>query len=79
LAELIALKNDNGDKPHYINAIDDIYQEIINYIPENGLSETQYVDETFVHILCQTASDSMQIYKISEKAGLYAWATSRDN
>ena len=78
LAELIDLKNESGGKPHYVNAIDDIYQEIITYMSENGLSETQYVDETFVHILCQTASDAMQTYKISEKAGLYAWATSRD-
>ena len=45
---------------------------------ENSMSEAQYVDETFVHILCQTASDAMQTYKINEKAGLYAWATSRD-
>jgi hypothetical protein len=72
------LKNDSGGKPHYINAIDDIYQEIVNYMSENSLSETQYIDETFVHILCQTASDAMQTYKINEKAGLYAWATSRD-
>jgi DNA helicase HerA-like ATPase len=78
LAELVALKNDSGGKPHYINAIDDIYQEIVNYMSENRMSEAQYVDETFVHILCQTASDAMQTYKINEKAGLYAWATSRD-
>lgn len=42
------------------------------------MTEAQYVDETFVHVLCQTASDAMQTYKINEKAGLYAWATSRD-
>jgi hypothetical protein len=75
---LVALKNDSGDKPHYINAIDDIYQEIVNYMSENSMSEAQYIDETFVHVLCQTASDAMQTYKINEKAGLYAWATSRD-
>jgi uncharacterized protein len=78
LAELVALKNDSAGKPHYINAIDDIYQEIVNYMSENSMTEAQYVDETFMHILCQTASDAMQTYKINEKAGLYAWATSRD-
>ena len=78
LAELVSLKNDSAGKPHYINAIDDIYQEIINYMSDNKLTEAQYVDEAFVHILCQVASEAMQTYKISEKAGLYAWAGSRD-
>jgi hypothetical protein len=78
LAELVSLKNESAGKPHYINAIDDIYQEIVNYMSDNELNENHYVDEAFVHILCQVASEAMQTYKISEKAGLYSWAGSRD-
>ena len=40
-------------KPHYINAIDDIYQEILNYMSDRGLTEKQLIDETFVQILSQ--------------------------
>jgi hypothetical protein len=78
LSELSDLKSECVGKPHYINAIDDIYQEIINYMSDHGLTEAQSIDETFVHILSQTATDAMQTYKISEKDGLYAWASSRD-
>ena len=78
LAELVSLKNDSAGKPHYINAIDDIYQKVVDYMSENKLTESHYIDEAFVNILCQVASKAMQAYSISEKAGLYAWAGSRD-
>jgi uncharacterized protein len=55
LAELVSLKNESVGKPHYINAIDDIYQEIVNYMSQNEFTENHYVDEAFVHILCQVA------------------------
>ena len=56
LAELVSLKNESVGKPHYINAIDDIYQEIVTYMFDNGLTESNYVDEAFVHIIKKISS-----------------------
>ena len=78
LEELADLKNESAGKPHYINAIDDIHQEILNYMSDRGLTEKQLIDETFVQILSQIAADAMQTYKINEKALLFGWASSRD-
>jgi hypothetical protein len=34
---------------------------------QNELTEAQYVDQPFVHVLCQVASEAMETYKISER------------
>jgi DNA helicase HerA-like ATPase len=67
----------NIDKPHYMNAIDKIYDEILEYVDEHGLSENQKVSEDFVCFLDQTATEAVDQFKVNEKAGLYAWATTR--
>jgi hypothetical protein len=43
-----------------------------------ALPETQFIDEAFISFLSQMATETVQTFKISEKAGLYAWATTRD-
>jgi hypothetical protein len=60
LAELIALKSESVGKPHYINAIDDIYQKLLDCMIENGLTETHFIDENFVHIICEVAMNAMK-------------------
>ena len=44
----------------------------------NGLSENQEVSEEFVTHLDVVAREAMETYKINEKAGLYAWGTTRN-
>ncbi|MFY9798368.1 MAG: hypothetical protein WAK17_18995 [Candidatus Nitrosopolaris sp.] len=78
LAELIALKSESVGKPHYINAIDDIYQKLLDCMIENGLTETHFIDENFVHILCEVAMNAMKTCEVNDKASLYAWTTTRD-
>lgn len=76
--ELSQLKNESTGKPHYINAVGEIHQKILNYLEVKALLETQFIDEAFISFLSQMASETVQTFKISEKAGLYAWATTRD-
>jgi DNA helicase HerA-like ATPase len=78
MAELGALKNDSIDKPHYMNAIEDIYQVMVEFMSNNDLNINSLINEKFVEVLSEIASASMKTYKINEKAGLYAWAISRD-
>jgi hypothetical protein len=78
LEEVSAQRAANIDKnPHYVNAIDKICDEILGYIDEHGLSENEKVSEDFVHFLDQMASQTVEQFKVNEKSGVYAWATTR--
>ncbi|MGZ5471477.1 MAG: hypothetical protein ACXWE0_07370, partial [Nitrososphaeraceae archaeon] len=45
---------------------------------QNNLNESSFIDENFVQILSISAIEAMKTFKVSDKAGLYAWASSRD-
>jgi DNA helicase HerA-like ATPase len=75
--ELTAQRKDSVDKPHYINAIDRIHDAILEYMEENGLSEGQEVNEAFVQYIDPVAVEAIDQFKVHEKSGLYAWATTR--
>ena len=77
LDELDAQRRDSADKPHYINAIDKIHDAVVEFVEENGLSENQEVSEKFVNYVDGLASEVMQEFKVHEKSGLFAWATTR--
>jgi DNA helicase HerA-like ATPase len=75
--ELKEQRKKSTDKPHYLNAIDKIHDAILEYMEEHGLSENQEVDEDFVRYIDQIAIETIQEFKVHEKSGLYAWATTR--
>jgi hypothetical protein len=76
--ELEDLRKDSSAKPVYVNAIDAIHDDVRQFVEQNGLSENQEVSEEFVTHLDVAARGAMETYKINEKAGLYAWATTRN-
>jgi DNA helicase HerA-like ATPase len=75
--ELSAQRKDSVDKPHYMNAIDKIHDAILEYVEEHGLSENQEVSDDFVGFIDQVATEAIEQFKVHEKSGLYAWATTR--
>jgi DNA helicase HerA-like ATPase len=75
--ELTAQRKDSVDKPHYINAIDRIHDAMLEYMEDNGLIEGQEVNEAFVQYIDPVAVEAMEQFKVHEKSGLYAWATTR--
>jgi DNA helicase HerA-like ATPase len=75
--ELKEQRKKSTDKPHYLNAIDKIHDAVLEYMEEHGLSENQEVDEDFVRYIDQIAIETIQEFKVHEKSGLYAWATTR--
>jgi len=77
--ELDGQRGGNIDKPHYLNAIDEIHDAILKYVDQHGLSENQKVSEDFVHYLDQTATETVGQFKVHDKSGLYAWATTRSS
>ncbi len=75
--ELSAQRKDSVGKPHYMNAIDKIHDVILEYVEEHGLSENQEVNRDFIGYIDQLATETIQQFKVHEKSGLYAWATTR--
>lgn len=78
LKELEDLKNESTGKPHYLDAINQIYTKLFECMTQNNLNESSFIDENFVQILSISAIEAMKTFKVSDKAGLYAWASSRD-
>jgi len=75
--ELKDQRKKSTDKPHYLNVIDKIHDAILEYMEKHGLSENREVDEHFVRYIDQIAIETIQEFKVHEKSGLYAWATTR--
>jgi hypothetical protein len=75
--DLAAQRKDSVDKPHYMDAIDKIHDAVLEYVEEHGLSENEEVSEDFVNYIDSIAIGTMEEYKVHEKSGLYAWATTR--
>ncbi len=79
MEELDDQRGGSLDKPHYINALDKIYDAIRGYVEEHGLSENQHVTEDFIHYVDQIATETVEQFKVHDKSGLYAWATTRNS
>jgi DNA helicase HerA-like ATPase len=77
MEELDDQRNESTGKGHYINAIDEIHDEIREYLEEQGLSENQEVNESFVSLLDEIARTAVEKFKVHDKSGLFAWATTR--
>ena len=75
--ELNEQRKKSTDKPHYLNAIDKIHDVILEYVEGHGVSENQEVNENFVRYIDPLAIETIQEFKVHEKSGLYAWATTR--
>ncbi|HEX7142858.1 MAG TPA: DUF87 domain-containing protein, partial [Nitrososphaeraceae archaeon] len=72
LKELEDLKNESTGKPHYLDAINQIYTKLFECMTQNNLNESSFIDENFVQILSISAIEAMKTFKVSDKAGLYA-------
>ena len=77
LEELSTQRKDNVGKPHYMNAIDRIHDAVLEYLEENGLSEGETVNEAFVDHIDAVAREAVEQFRVHDKSGLYAWATTR--
>jgi len=77
LDDLEGLRKDSIDRPHYVNAIDEIRDAIRDYLDEKGYVENQEVEEEFVQFLDHAASSIVGRFKVHESSGLFSWATTR--
>ncbi len=75
--ELDEQRKSSIEKPHYVNAIDEIREGILAYLDEHGFIENQEVNENFIRFIHRKASQAVQKFKVHEASGLFAWATTR--
>jgi len=75
--EVDSQRGSSMDKPHYLNAIDKIHDAILAYVEDHRLSENQQINEDFIHYVDGVASETVEQFKVHDKSGLYAWATTR--
>jgi DNA helicase HerA-like ATPase len=79
LEEVDSQRGDAVSKPHYMNAIDKIHDAVREFVEEHGLSENQRLNADFVHYIDGVATAAMEEFKVHDKSGLFAWATTRSN
>jgi DNA helicase HerA-like ATPase len=79
MEELDDQRKDSVSRPHYVNAIDTIHDAVRVFVENHGLSENQEVSEEFVNHIDQVSRAAMETFRVNEKSGLYAWATTRNN
>jgi DNA helicase HerA-like ATPase len=77
MEELDDQRKDSAGKAHYINAIDEIHDAVLNWVETHGLSENQEVSEDFIAYIDGVAAEAVEKFKVHDKSGLYAWATTR--
>src|SRR5437899_1867469 len=77
LDELTKMRGDNLEKPHYINALDRIRQFVNDYKHENEKTDSTFVNEEFLIGLDQAGQSAVKEFSISDRSGVYSWATSR--
>ncbi len=77
LDELHGLRGGSIDKPHYINALDRIRQFVVDYKSQQDLSDSRPINEDFITQLDEKARGAVTEFSISDRSGVYSWATSR--
>ena len=78
MAELDDQRKDSVSRPHYVNAIDAIHDAVRVFVENHGLSENQEVSEEFVSQIDEVSRNAMETFRVNDKSGLYAWATTRN-
>ncbi len=78
LDDLDDQRKDSIGKPHYQNAIDEMHDAVREFVEKHGLSENQEVSEEFVTYIDRVASEAVERFKVHDKSGLFAWATTRN-
>jgi len=79
LNHLKTQRSQSTDKPHYIDAINAIELAILGYMDEHDATEETKVDEEFVQYIDPQATDAVKRFKVSDKSGLFSWATTRSS
>lgn len=67
------------DKPHYIQAINETLNFVLDWIEDNGMALTARLDEAFIDDFSAAAKSAVETFNVHSSSGVYAWGTTRDS
>lgn len=79
LGQLAAQRSQSTERPHYLDAIEVIETEILGFMESHGHGEDMKVGEEFVKHIDEVAIEAVNRMKVSDRSGLYSWATTRSS
>ncbi|MFW9976100.1 MAG: ATP-binding protein, partial [Candidatus Thorarchaeota archaeon] len=65
------------DKPHYIQAIDEALNFVVDWVEDNNKALSDKLDNDFIDKFDVAAKSSVERFNIHSSSGVYAWATTR--
>jgi len=78
LDEIRTMKANSADRPNYVQALDEIAFAVMGWMDSWGKREHETIDEEFIEELSKSAQAAVAKFKVSDRSGVYAWATTRD-
>lgn len=67
------------DKPHYIQAIDEVLNFVADWMENNNKTAGEKLDNDFIDKFALTAKSAVETFNVHSSSGVYAWATTRDS
>lgn len=77
--EMRTLRADSSTRPNYVQAIDEVMDAVRAWMSSHDLSENEEIDEAFVDMYADAASNAVTRFQVNERATVYAWGTTRDS
>jgi hypothetical protein len=67
------------DKPHYIQAIDEALNFVLDWIDSNNIAASTILNDEFIDKFSAAAKSAAEQFNVHTSSGVYAWATTRDS
>jgi len=70
-------RRENADRALYLQALENIYQEVLDYMATKKIFENKTISEDFTRFINKRATEIVTNLRISDRSNIYAWATTR--
>ncbi len=67
------------DKPHYIQAINETLNFVLDWIEDNNKALNERLDDDFIDKFSGVAKSAIETFNVHSSSGVYAWGTTRDS
>jgi hypothetical protein len=67
------------DKPHYIQAINEALDFVLDWMEDNGKAGNDRLDDDFIDKFSTATKKAIETFNVHSASGVYAWGTTRDS
>jgi hypothetical protein len=68
-----------ADKPHYIQAMEEVLNWVQDYMDKNSKAGTDTLDAAFIDLFAAAAKQAAETFSVHTASGVYAWCSTRAN